>query len=60
MPRTKLPQGSVSVTFRLPRQAQKRLAERARREGLSISEFVRRVLRREIAAAGLRTSRHGR
>jgi predicted HicB family RNase H-like nuclease len=55
MPRTKLPQGSVSVTFRLPRQAQKRLADKARRERLSISEFIRRVLRREIEAARRRT-----
>jgi predicted HicB family RNase H-like nuclease len=54
MPRTKLPEGSVSVTFRLPRQTQKRLVEKARRQRLSVSEFIRRVLRREIAAAGLR------
>ena len=51
MPRTKLPQGSVSVTFRLPRLTQKRWAEKARREKLSLAEFIRRALRREIEAA---------
>jgi len=60
MPRTKLPQGSVPVTFRLPRQAQKRLAERARREKLSLAEFIRRALDREIEAAPKRPSRHER
>jgi predicted HicB family RNase H-like nuclease len=60
MPRTNLPQGSVSVTFRLPRHIQKRLADKARRESLSVSEFIRRVLRREIETAGLRTLRNGR
>jgi predicted HicB family RNase H-like nuclease len=48
MPRTKLPQGSVPVTFRLSRQTRKRLAEKARREKLTVSEFIRRVLRREV------------
>jgi len=60
MPRTKLPQGSVSVTFRVPRQIQKRLADKARRESLSVSEFIRRALRREIQAGRARTLRHGR
>ena len=50
MPRTKLPKGSVSVTFRLPRPLQKILAGQARREGLSFSDLVRRALRREIKA----------
>ncbi|HEX4631453.1 MAG TPA: ribbon-helix-helix domain-containing protein [Chthoniobacterales bacterium] len=60
MPRTKLPKGSVPVTFRLPRQVQKRLAEIARRKKLSVSEFIRRALRREIEVAGLRNFRNGR
>ena len=60
MPRTKLPQGSVPVTFRLPRQTQKRLAEKARRQDLSIAEFVRRALGREIETARLRTRRNER
>jgi predicted HicB family RNase H-like nuclease len=51
MPRTKLPKGSVSVTFRVPRQVQKTLVEKARREKLSLSELVRRALRREIRTA---------
>lgn len=48
MPRTKLPGGSVSVTFRAPRELQKRIALRARREQLSVGEFIRRALRREV------------
>jgi len=50
MPRTKLPKGSVSVTFRLPRQVQEILADKARREQISFSELVRRTLRGEIKA----------
>jgi predicted HicB family RNase H-like nuclease len=60
MPRTKLPQGSVSVTFRLPRHIQKGLAEKARREKLSVSQLIRRALRREIKTAGARTRRNER
>jgi hypothetical protein len=51
MPRTKLPKGSVPVTFRLPPQVQKILAGKARREKTSVSELVRRALRRELRAA---------
>jgi predicted HicB family RNase H-like nuclease len=51
MPRTKLPGGSVPVTFRLPRRVQKILTVRARRARISFSELVRRALRREIRAA---------
>jgi predicted HicB family RNase H-like nuclease len=51
MPRTKLPKGSVPVTFRLPRQVHKTLTAKARREKISFSELLRRALRREIAAA---------
>jgi predicted HicB family RNase H-like nuclease len=51
MPRTKLPKGSVPVTFRLPLQVQKILTRKARREKISFSELVRRALRREIRAA---------
>jgi predicted HicB family RNase H-like nuclease len=51
MPRTKLPKGSVPVTFRLPQQVQKILAGKARREKTSVSELVRRALRRELRAA---------
>jgi predicted HicB family RNase H-like nuclease len=50
MPRTKLPQGSVPVTFRLPRQIHKLLAAKARRAELSLAELIRRALRREIEA----------
>jgi predicted HicB family RNase H-like nuclease len=60
MPRTKLPQGSVSVTFRLPRHIQKRLADKAEREQLSLSQLIRRALRREIETAGVRTRRNER
>jgi predicted HicB family RNase H-like nuclease len=52
MPRTKLPVGSVPVTFRLPRQVQEILVEKARREKISFSELLRRALRREIRTAG--------
>ena len=48
MPRTNLPKGSVSVTFRVPRQVQKILVDKARREKMSFSELVRRALRREM------------
>jgi len=51
MPRTKLPRGSVPVMFRLPQQAQKILIAKARRKKISVSELVRRALRREIKAA---------
>ncbi|HWM24159.1 MAG TPA: ribbon-helix-helix protein, CopG family [Chthoniobacterales bacterium] len=51
MPRTKLLKGSVSVTFRLPRLAREILTGKARREKLSVSELVRRALRRAIKAA---------
>jgi hypothetical protein len=51
MPRTKLPKGSVPVTFRLPLQVQKILAGKARLEEISVSELIRRALRREIMAA---------
>jgi predicted HicB family RNase H-like nuclease len=51
MPRTKLPKGSVSVTFRLPRQVQEILVGKARRQKLSLSELLRRALRREIKGA---------
>jgi predicted HicB family RNase H-like nuclease len=52
MPRTKLLKGSVPVTFRLPRQLQESLADKARRDKISFSELVRRALRREIKPAG--------
>jgi len=48
MPRTRLPKGSVPVTFRLPRQTHRHLAEKARREKLSLSELIRRTLHREF------------
>jgi predicted HicB family RNase H-like nuclease len=51
MPRTKLPRGSVPVTFRLPQQVQTILADKARREKISFPELVRRALRRKIRAA---------
>lgn len=51
MPRTKLPKGSIPVTFRLPRQVRKILADKARREEISFSELIRRALRREINPA---------
>ena len=54
MPRTNLLTGSVSVTFRLPRQVRAILTNKARREKLSVSELVRRALRREINTARTR------
>ena len=57
MPRTKLPRGSVPVTFRVPRLTRLRLAEKARHEKLSLSELIRRALRREIGGDGTRLSR---
>jgi predicted DNA binding CopG/RHH family protein len=54
MPRTKLPKGSVSVTFRLPRQTQTRLAEKARREQMTFSQLIRRALHREIETGRVR------
>lgn len=51
MPRTKLLEDSVPVTFRLSRQLQESLAAKARREKVSFSELVRRALRREIKPA---------
>jgi hypothetical protein len=51
MPRTKLPKGSVPVTFRLPREIQKRLLDKARRQEMSFSELIRRALHREIGSA---------
>jgi Ribbon-helix-helix protein, copG family len=53
MPRTKLPKGSVPVTFRLPRDVQQLLLSKARREDMSFSEVIRRALRREIKTAPL-------
>jgi hypothetical protein len=52
MPRTKLPKGSVPVTFRLPREIQQLLLDKARREKVSFSELIIRALRREIRTAG--------
>ncbi len=51
MPRTKLPRGSVPVTFRLSQQVRKILTVKARREEISFSELVRRALNREIKTA---------
>ena len=51
MPRTKLPKGSVPVTFRLPREIQQVLLEKARREAMTFSELIRRALRREVNTA---------
>jgi hypothetical protein len=48
MPRTKLPKGSVPVTFRLPRDIQQLLLDKARREDMSFPELIRRALRREV------------
>ena len=60
MPRTKLPHGSVPLTFRLPQAIKKLWAEKARREHLSLAEFVRRALRRELEAVRGRNSRYER
>jgi hypothetical protein len=51
MPRTKLLNGSVPVTFRLPRQVRKTLIAKARCKKLSISELIRRALHREMNSA---------
>jgi hypothetical protein len=48
MPRTKLPEGSVPVTFRLPREVQQLLLDKARREQMSFSELIRRALQRDV------------
>jgi hypothetical protein len=60
MPRTKLPKGSVPVTFRLPRQVQNILAAKARREKLSVSRLVRCALLREIKMARIPTPKNER
>jgi predicted HicB family RNase H-like nuclease len=39
------------VTFRLPRPIQERFVAKARRDKLSLAEFIRRALRREIEGA---------
>jgi len=59
MPRT-TPPGSVPVTFRLPRPIQKRFVAKARREKLSLAEFIRRALRGEIERARTRTRQNER
>jgi len=51
MPRTKLPKGSVPVTFRLPREIQQLLLDQAHREEMSVSELICRALHREIRTA---------
>jgi predicted HicB family RNase H-like nuclease len=51
MPRTKLPQGSVPLTFRVPRQTKDLWVVRARRDKLSLAEFIRRALDREFKGA---------
>jgi predicted HicB family RNase H-like nuclease len=48
------------VTFRLPRQVQEILAAKARREKISFSELLRRVLRREIKTARILPPRNER
>jgi len=50
MPRTKLLKGSVPVTFRLSREIQQLLCDKAQREEMSVSELIRRALRRELGA----------
>jgi len=60
MPRTKLPRGSVSITFRLPRETQNRLVEKARREQISLPQLIRRALRREIETERKRNLRDER
>ena len=55
MPRTKLPKGSVPVTFRLARQVRQLLIDKARRELMTFSELIRRALQREINPAGSKT-----
>jgi hypothetical protein len=51
MPRTNLLKGSVPVTFRLPREVQQLLLDKARREKMSFPELIRRALGREIGIA---------
>jgi hypothetical protein len=50
MPRTKLPKGSVPVTFRLERKVRQLLIDRARSEDMTFSELIRRTLLRELTA----------
>ena len=57
MPRTKLPKGSVPVTFRLPREVHQLLLDKARREEMSLSELIRCALRRETGTARAARSR---
>ncbi len=57
MPRTKLPAGSVPVTFRLSREIHQRLVNQAQREQVSVSELIREALLREIKTAGRLRSR---
>lgn len=54
MPRIKTPKSDVPVTFRLAVEVQRTVADKARREDLNFSQFVRRALRRELAAKGIR------
>jgi hypothetical protein len=56
MPRTKLPKGSVPVTFRLPREVQELLLDKAHRDEMSVSELIRRALHRELRTARSSTS----
>lgn len=58
MPRTKLPKGSVPLTFRVARQTKDLWVLRARREKLSLAEFIRRALHRELEGARARNSRN--
>jgi len=51
MPRTKLPTGSVPVTFRLSREIHQRLLNKAQREQLSVSAWIRKALLHEIKIA---------
>jgi hypothetical protein len=57
MPRTKLPKGSVPVTFRLSRTVRQLLIKKARRQEMSFSELIRGALEREMRVAGRRTHR---
>jgi hypothetical protein len=45
---------NVLVTFRLPLLVQRILIDKAAREDLNFSQFVRRALRKEIAENGIR------
>jgi predicted HicB family RNase H-like nuclease len=47
------------LTFRVPRQTKKLWASKARRENLSLAEFVRRALTR-VLEGGMQTSRDER